>query len=486
MLFPAGELAGRPGIALALPVVLIGSRHTANIRISSSKLSKAHALIVRDGGRVFIRDLGSRTGVTVNGAAVREAELRGGELVGLGPFLFEFAAGPALPALGEPGDLPAAFLDVEGGPPVPLRDEQQHARLSRILLIGKRDGADLSLEDDSISTAHAAVFEIDGRRYVRDLGSRAGTLVNGQPVTGLELRFGDVIQVGRIILRYLPAGPADAGMTEIAQSVQADSPDMEPAAPAQRQRPHQETASITVAMFQPPGPQPQIPPVADSLLPPLADAMPPGCGAAPATVQVRLRPVSQDTAMEARMDDVPPLSDRGLDIKPDLISKVVPQAATSALEDDAHVVEVTLPDETTIGPAPEAASSAGPAHGAAAAPEARPAASSPARPVSAVPRQPTPDLDEVVCFEVWGPLAETMAPPPPRAAHTPRRHRTRRKPLRWLVAALVAVGLLAGAALAAIHFGLVPRPGWLPAHVSVNAPRPPSTIPDPRPGITVA
>ena len=45
-LIPVGSLAGRPAIPLARPVTLVGSRNTANLRIQSSTISKAHALIL--------------------------------------------------------------------------------------------------------------------------------------------------------------------------------------------------------------------------------------------------------------------------------------------------------------------------------------------------------------------------------------------------------------------------------------------------------
>jgi pSer/pThr/pTyr-binding forkhead associated (FHA) protein len=186
--------------------VLVGSRHSANIRINSKRVSRAHALIIQSQGQVFLRDLNSRTGTTVNGRLIREAELRGGEVVGIGPFQFEFLSGTPLAPLADRRELPAACIEITGGDV--LHGDQ------RITLVGRREGSDVLINDEQVSAAHAAIFDIDGRRFIRDLGSRSGTLVNDRLVSSLEIRLGDMIRIGPAILRYLPAPsqqPDDSG-----------------------------------------------------------------------------------------------------------------------------------------------------------------------------------------------------------------------------------------------------------------------------------
>ncbi len=46
----------------------------------------------------------------------------------------------------------------------------------------RREAADIVISDEAVSTCHAVIFEMDGKRYVRDLGSRTGTFVNGKQV----------------------------------------------------------------------------------------------------------------------------------------------------------------------------------------------------------------------------------------------------------------------------------------------------------------
>ena len=49
-------------------------------------------------------------------------------------------------------------------------------------------------------TLHARVFRRDGAVYVEDLGSRNGTLLNGEPlVHAAQLRRGDHVQFGQTV-----------------------------------------------------------------------------------------------------------------------------------------------------------------------------------------------------------------------------------------------------------------------------------------------
>jgi pSer/pThr/pTyr-binding forkhead associated (FHA) protein len=67
------------------------------------------------------------------------------------------------------------------------------------LVIGRGEHADVSVDDEYVSTRHAILRAYADRRLtVEDLGSINGTTVNGVPVSGeRELRRGDVLRVGR-------------------------------------------------------------------------------------------------------------------------------------------------------------------------------------------------------------------------------------------------------------------------------------------------
>ena len=87
-------------------------------------------------------------------------------------------------------------------------DYQQLLVSARGVRIGRQQGFDIILPDDfgTISREHALISpDQNGRVYVRDLGSRNGTFVNGNPVTQKFLEPGDEIQLGsdsRVKFKY--------------------------------------------------------------------------------------------------------------------------------------------------------------------------------------------------------------------------------------------------------------------------------------------
>src|SRR5687767_3129106 len=118
-LVPMGHHQGKPGVPLSRPVTVIGSRSTARIHLISSTVSKAHALLVKSDGGMYIRDLASRAHVYVNGEQVREADLGDGDLIKIGSFTFKYVAG-RIRRHGTGAPPAPARLDVTGGQfPIP-------------------------------------------------------------------------------------------------------------------------------------------------------------------------------------------------------------------------------------------------------------------------------------------------------------------------------------------------------------------------------
>jgi pSer/pThr/pTyr-binding forkhead associated (FHA) protein len=69
--------------------------------------------------------------------------------------------------------------------------------------IGRGLTADLRLDEDSVSRRHAIlVHRRSGSRILDDRSSN-GTLVNGRRVTQENLQNGDVLVLGRVVLRYI-------------------------------------------------------------------------------------------------------------------------------------------------------------------------------------------------------------------------------------------------------------------------------------------
>ena len=74
--------------------------------------------------------------------------------------------------------------------------------------IGRGLAADLRLDDSSVSRRHAILVPRAGGARILDDRSSNGTFVNGRRVQQAELRSGDVIVVGRVVLRFLEVSPS--------------------------------------------------------------------------------------------------------------------------------------------------------------------------------------------------------------------------------------------------------------------------------------
>ena len=76
--------------------------------------------------------------------------------------------------------------------------------LATALRIGADPRNDLCLQDRGISRMHAEFRLQDGRAWVRDLGSRNGTLLNGVRVAEAELQLGSVVLLGETPVAVYP------------------------------------------------------------------------------------------------------------------------------------------------------------------------------------------------------------------------------------------------------------------------------------------
>jgi pSer/pThr/pTyr-binding forkhead associated (FHA) protein len=70
------------------------------------------------------------------------------------------------------------------------------------LTIGRHSTNDVMLADRMVSKRHAVVGRVKGHIVVKDLGSRNGTLVNGDKVEKAILVSGDRLKIGNAVLRF--------------------------------------------------------------------------------------------------------------------------------------------------------------------------------------------------------------------------------------------------------------------------------------------
>lgn len=71
------------------------------------------------------------------------------------------------------------------------------------MIIGRSSKCDIQIDQESVSRNHAKIVNNGQSVMIRDLGSTNGTYVNDQLLSEHILRDGDLIQIGRTILKFL-------------------------------------------------------------------------------------------------------------------------------------------------------------------------------------------------------------------------------------------------------------------------------------------
>ena len=80
--------------------------------------------------------------------------------------------------------------------------------LTHRIIVGSAPSADLPLPGKSIDRAHCEVYRSDGKLYVRDLGSAAGTFVDDRRIEDEPVQYDEVLRVGALRLALKAGRPA--------------------------------------------------------------------------------------------------------------------------------------------------------------------------------------------------------------------------------------------------------------------------------------
>jgi pSer/pThr/pTyr-binding forkhead associated (FHA) protein len=96
---------------------------------------------------------------------------------------------------------PGRYLACEDGDEVVLT-----ALAADLVHIGRSPSADVVLDDSSVSRRHALIARRGQRTVILDDRSRNGVFVNDKRVSEAELRDGDTIGIGRMLLRFIERG----------------------------------------------------------------------------------------------------------------------------------------------------------------------------------------------------------------------------------------------------------------------------------------
>lgn len=199
-------------------------------------LSRRHARIFSEHGAVYVADLGSKNGTTVNGASVREksSSLRDGDEISFGR---ELSYRVQVSARARP---PGRVAKLGSLTLTPVRNDLglQPIVLAQFpFLIGKSDDTFTRYEDrhshqvSYLSRRHAHVFVKGATPFVEDLGSTNGTFVGGKRLDehAVALHDGDLVGFGgsqfvyRVALQEVLE--AEATVTKVPQAAPGTAAD---------------------------------------------------------------------------------------------------------------------------------------------------------------------------------------------------------------------------------------------------------------------
>ncbi len=208
--------AGAEHIVFECPFAMLGRDSTSDLVLDDTQISRRHAYIQAVAGRLIVVDLHSRTKVfwDQEESPRNEGWLDCDHFIRIGPYRVWRAdqypddepIGPSSPGSANGrdqsvDDMPKAGLEspirMGAGASIWPLDKQ-------FALVGRSEGCQLVLTDESISRLHAALLLTQSGVWVVDLLGREGIHVNGTRVRWAWLDHGDSLRLGRLafVVRY--------------------------------------------------------------------------------------------------------------------------------------------------------------------------------------------------------------------------------------------------------------------------------------------
>jgi pSer/pThr/pTyr-binding forkhead associated (FHA) protein len=237
-----GKLApcgGGPTIPLLKPKLLLGRQSSCDVPLRFPTVSARHCELELRDGYWFVRDLGSRHGTRVNGTRCTAEWLLPDDVLAVSVHRYTAlytppadqppprrlvipvvdkppspasAANPA--AAGRPADQQVwepAPADPPLGKLVPCGGGASIPLLRPNLVVGRHPSCDIVLRFAPVSGRHCELEWSEGSWFVRDLGSRNGTRVDGTRCQAQRVSPGSILWIGglRFEMVYKPEGAAE-------------------------------------------------------------------------------------------------------------------------------------------------------------------------------------------------------------------------------------------------------------------------------------
>lgn len=230
----ADDQANTTVVNLTRDEYTVGRAEDSTVRLTERNISRRHARLFQDEGRWAIEDLNSYNGCYVNGVRIGgTSRLEHGDLVQLGDYRLEVmdeaaagvsadtsATAPSVPKAQSLQSQPDRLVMLVGPTP-----GVEFALQEEALTLGRGEECGISINHSSVSRVHAEIRPAGRGRY--EIFDRESA--NGVRINGVELQRGlvdarDNVELGDVVLKFIPAGQIYKPGADESQQIDAFSP----------------------------------------------------------------------------------------------------------------------------------------------------------------------------------------------------------------------------------------------------------------------
>ncbi len=193
----------------------IGRSEGHAVRLTERNVSRDHAQITRSQTGYRLEDLSSYNGIYVNGVRlVGRQDLAHGDLIQLGDYRVQVIdetidtreQGYRLIS-GEQGPTSSSRLPHRLVELIGPQQGREHVLEGERFLLGRGSECEFTIDHSSVSRIHAEVRALGNDKFeLLDKGSANGLRVNGHELERTILDSRDVIELGDVVLKYIPHG----------------------------------------------------------------------------------------------------------------------------------------------------------------------------------------------------------------------------------------------------------------------------------------
>ena len=213
-------IADETGTTTVVPFVReeisIGRAEGNAIRLTERNISRKHARLKRVGDTQVVSDLNSYNGVLLNGQRIDgEAQVKPGDFLQIGDYFISVQIDKSVKAVPAGKEEKAPSVEPTPAPTElarlvmmtePAAGTEYRLLWNRAIRIGRLKSLDIPVEHRSVSREHATIRPEGGSFRVIDAGSVNGIRINKIKVKEALLNPNDIIEMGKVVFRYVAAG----------------------------------------------------------------------------------------------------------------------------------------------------------------------------------------------------------------------------------------------------------------------------------------